>query len=303
MTRLQMLGNKQNEQLFSLRKYLSQVGISRRLALRVQRNAQHAVRERLRHIPEGEVDLLESVSGPLRVELHFEMYAPLFRVHPFFDHYIHECPQVMRKVCHVATHTVVFSPGDVIFHAGECLSEPKMYIVMDGVLQYTPIWGEISTVEIDTWLSEASLWTAWVHQGTLRADSFCRLCTLDAKQFQELAVSFDHPEFDPRLYATSFIEELNQMEDAYTDLPMDIEVKVLHEAGLRFRARRSTGDYEMQTLPRVQRNVNTVGHKIAAMLHFDKPLGSPCRSSSKSSSSSPSNKISRPQLMTRAGSK
>mmetsp|Transcript_27566 Transcript_27566/g.42988 ORF Transcript_27566/g.42988 Transcript_27566/m.42988 type:complete len:972 (+) Transcript_27566:69-2984(+) len=257
MTRLQMLGNKQNQQLASLRKYLGQVGISRRLALRVQRNAQHALREQSRHLPEEKVGLLEMVSGPLRVELHFEMYSPLLRVHPFFDHYTYECPQVMRKVCHTAATTAVFSPGDVIFHAGECLSEPKMYIVMDGALQYTPIWGDISRVEKDTWLGEASLWTHWVHRGTLKAESFCRLCTLDAKQFQELVVSFDHPEFDPRVYATAFVEELNNMEEGHTDLPVTVSAGVV-----------GIGYGKQASCEMLQTQKTTTRHKIAAMLHI-----------------------------------
>merc|ERR1719450_1057199 len=102
MTQWYIIGSQQAQQLTVLRRYLSQNGISKKLALRVQRNAKHALAEQQKHMPESAVCLIKQVSEPLRVELHFEMYNPMLSVHPFFARYVEECPHVVRKVCHTA---------------------------------------------------------------------------------------------------------------------------------------------------------------------------------------------------------
>merc|ERR1719502_549464 len=73
MTQWYIIGSQQSQSLTTLRRYLSQNGISKKLALRVQRNAKHALAEEQKHMPEEEVKLMMAVSEPLRVELHFEM--------------------------------------------------------------------------------------------------------------------------------------------------------------------------------------------------------------------------------------
>merc|ERR1712032_1246131 len=66
-----------------LRKYLLDNAISYILTMRVQRSAQHALLEQQNYIPEGHVELLELVSEPLRIELHFELYSRILKCHPF----------------------------------------------------------------------------------------------------------------------------------------------------------------------------------------------------------------------------
>merc|ERR1740130_1183783 len=103
MTQWYIIGSQQAQQLTLLRRYLSQNGISKKLALRVQRNAKFSMKEEQKHMPESGVALMKHVSEPLHVELHFEMYNPMLQVHPFFARYVEECPHVVRKVCHTAT--------------------------------------------------------------------------------------------------------------------------------------------------------------------------------------------------------
>merc|ERR1719271_638624 len=76
LVQLHIIGGSQARQLSTLRKYLNQNSISKNLALRVQRSARHAISGDLS--PDA-VDLLAVVSEQLRLEMHFEMYAELFR--------------------------------------------------------------------------------------------------------------------------------------------------------------------------------------------------------------------------------
>merc|ERR1711920_224780 len=61
-----------------------------------------------------------------------------------------------------------------------------------------------------------------MHQGLFKAMCDGRLCVLCAHKFVSIVGQFDHPEFDPVLYAAAFVEHLNELEGQcidVTDLP------------------------------------------------------------------------------------
>jgi len=220
MTRLIVIGSQQSTQTALLRRYLFQNNISSGLAWRIQRNASFAISEREKNMPESQIELLQIISGPLRVELHFEIFSPVLSRHRFFVRYTEECPQVMRKVCHGALSIVLVSHGDVIFSVGEFPSEPKVYFPKSGELEYMKMDGETSLVDSNIWVAEAVLWTSWTHRGQLTAAMDCSLSVVMAKAFQEIVVEFEHHMFDPKMYAAEFVADLNRCEQVdITDLP------------------------------------------------------------------------------------
>jgi len=218
MTQFYIIGSQTSQQLVTLRQYLAQNRISNKLALRVTRNAQHAMAEQQRSMPEAGVLLIKKVSEPLRVELHFEMFSPMLCVHPFFARYIVECPHVVRKVCHQAMEKAAVSVGDIIFNVGEIPAKPKMFIVTMGQLRYNSVADGKHIVNEGQWISEAPLWVPWVHRGLLVAVADSYLCTLAAKEFQAIVDQFEHIGFDPRDYAKRFAEELNNHVGEVNDL-------------------------------------------------------------------------------------
>lgn len=219
MTQLYIMGNQQNQQLNIMRRYLSSNGISKGLALRVTRNAQHAMKMRQRSTPEAAVGLADLVSEPLRIELHFEMYFPLLGNHAFFEEYYKQAPHVVRKICHGAMSRDSNSMGDIIFHYGE--HSETMMILKVGVMKYT--WGGGNEKIIDVpgfWLSEAPLWTNWIHRGILYAVEDTISFNLDAPSFHKIVSDFKLSNFDPAHYAKEFVQTLNA-QDAVTDLPFE----------------------------------------------------------------------------------
>lgn len=228
MTQLHMLSKKDTEKFQVLKRYLSKHEISSALTLRVIHNAQHALSETQRFIEESKVELLGLISDPLRVELHYELYAPVLRVHPFFNHFCDSCPQVMKKICHGAMSQLLVSAGDVVFMPGEVPSPPQMFIVCSGELSYHTMSGAISYVEVGHWISEATLWTPWIHQGMLKVSSDCRLCRLDATKFLEFTARFD-PDFDIRKYARAFVTAMNNGEMDLSDLPYHDDIEEIQE--------------------------------------------------------------------------
>jgi len=229
MTQLHMLSRQDAEKFHMLKQYLQKNQISTILTVRVMHNAQHALAETQRFMEESRVELLSLISEPLRVELHFELYSPVLEVHPFFRCFIDACPQVMKRVCHQAMSQLLVSTGDVIFMLGEVPSPPRMFVICSGELSYYPVNGAVTTVEAGQWLSEATLWTSWTHQGMLKAASDCRLCLLNANKFQELAENFDY-DFDLRSYARAFVHSMNTGLIDASDLPFDTDAIDLLEA-------------------------------------------------------------------------
>lgn len=207
LTHLHIIGGAHSRQLATLRKYLKQNRISSNLALRVQRSAQHAVTGDL--APDS-VELLAVVAEPLRVEMNFEMYSAILGNHPFFTDYIYEDPQVIRRVCHFGMSMVLLAKGDVVFSKGELPREPKMYFVVKGLLDYY-CRGDTVTIGERQWAAEAALWTTWTHRGTLTSSTDVKMAALDSKTFRDLVHRFrGKKSFDPRLYASEFVEHLNK---------------------------------------------------------------------------------------------
>jgi hypothetical protein len=213
MTRLHILSSRQSRQLSMLRRYLIQNGISDKLTIRVQRNALHAIAEQQRLMNEKHVELLQAISEPLRVELHFEMYSPVLAVHPFFEALTEECPPVIQKTCHIAMSTLLVSNGDILFNAGEIPETPKMYILCNGLYDYTQyaevVFPVTTMLYAEQWLAEACLWVPWMYRGVLKAGIDGRVCVLDSTLFGSIVRQFDHPDIDPKNYAVEFVKELN----------------------------------------------------------------------------------------------
>eukprot|EP00929_Paragymnodinium_shiwhaense_P079396 TRINITY_DN41327_c0_g1_i1.p1 TRINITY_DN41327_c0_g1~~TRINITY_DN41327_c0_g1_i1.p1 ORF type:complete len:917 (-),score=196.65 TRINITY_DN41327_c0_g1_i1:78-2828(-) len=221
MTKLHLITSGQARKFSMLRKYLAQNAVSTKLLLRVLRNAQHALQEKQRFLPESSVELMTQISEPLRIELHYELYSPVMTAHPFFCRYMEQCPQVMRKVCHRAMKIISVTTGDIIFEAGETPQEPKMYILLKGLMQYLSIGGRAHTVNEKDWMAEATLWTQWMHLGRAKATVDCQLCTVESKKFQDIVSQFEHPDFNPRLYAKEFVTDLNDCAGELSDLRFD----------------------------------------------------------------------------------
>ncbi|CAE8644030.1 unnamed protein product, partial [Polarella glacialis] len=171
LTRLEIATASDSSKLMELKRFLKDHCISPSITLRVQRNATHAMQQKRSLMPEGDVELLQLISEPLRVELHFEMHMPLFKEHPFFYLYAQVWPMLMKQVCHTCIAHLGLSNGDVVFNQNEYMHEPAMFFVSKGRLRYTKIAEtqetEITTVKYGDWAAEAVLWTPWMHVGTL----------------------------------------------------------------------------------------------------------------------------------------
>jgi hypothetical protein len=218
LTQQYIIGGSGARQMATLKKYLNQNKIPKNLIKRLCRSAKHAVSGDLQ--PDT-VDLLNVVSEPLKIEMHYEMYSRVLSCHPFFLDFLNANNQVMRRVCHSCMSMLLLDSGDVLFRRGDEASEPKMYFVCNGILEYRDKYDEVTIVTERMWAGEPALWCAWRHPGTLSATSDAKIGMLDAELFQEVCSTYMKKSkgqaFNPKRYAAAFVEELNKCSEL-TDL-------------------------------------------------------------------------------------
>lgn len=215
MTRLQIITSAQSSQLYQLRSFLTDRGISRKLSMRVQRNAQHVMLELKRKMPESSVELLKLISDPLMIEVHFEVHSEILMKHPFFWCFNEVNPAGIRKVCHTAVNWLSLTTGDILFSDLETPTAPTMYFVMMGSMEYKRPIGDLGRLDTTyvvapQWLCEGALWTSWVHCGTARANTETRLLALDAAKFQDIGSNLSTQHLGK--YAEGFVELMNAIE-------------------------------------------------------------------------------------------
>eukprot|EP00927_Polykrikos_kofoidii_P045917 TRINITY_DN40073_c0_g1_i2.p1 TRINITY_DN40073_c0_g1~~TRINITY_DN40073_c0_g1_i2.p1 ORF type:complete len:798 (+),score=127.37 TRINITY_DN40073_c0_g1_i2:244-2637(+) len=187
MTRLRNMNSEYAKQLLKFQRYIRYHKISTPLAVRMRRHLEHRLLRADRHIVEKDVELVTLLSEPLRMEMHFEVFAPYLEMHPFFKDVFEDSLQTMRKVCHTCVTEILLSYGDLLFASGDSCG--RMFIIKSGSLEYT---SEESThsdpedVNRGEWLSEASLWTEWTHVGAAVCPSRCNLMALDVELFHNV---------------------------------------------------------------------------------------------------------------------
>lgn len=221
----------------SLRDYLVDKGISRQLTVRVQRNAHHSLQESRHNCPERDVELLHIISEPLRMEIHFELYAPILRKHPLFAYMLENegSSVTIRKVSHSAVNTTILSTGDVLFTDGEVKDPAEMYFVTKGDIRYKHLNNGTTYLSVGDWIAEPVLWLQWTHRGNLKAWSECELLALDANAFRASAQQARNQHTNLGRYAIEFGKLISQ--DILTDvdeedIAIETVTKVFHEEEL-----------------------------------------------------------------------
>jgi len=231
MTQISIVANHQSHQLKVLSRYLQAHNISKRLSERLQRNVQHALRIQAGGTPEHEIKVLKLVTEPLMKELHFELYAPVLRVHPLFRLLSDEDPASLRTICHTAIAEIVVFEADVIFCPGEVSSNPCMLFVLSGTLQYIQTDEDSDVLDLDRtmpgseiahgeWLCEHFLWTKWIYQGMLLAKTESRLLALTARRFQEI---LSNTKSKLPQYAAQFVAAVNRDIESMSDLGSSVD--------------------------------------------------------------------------------
>jgi len=167
-TQLVLIRNQQASQLASLKRYLKQCSVSRRLVARAVCSARLVLQRRLTRTVQADVKLLDLIPKPMRAEIHYQAHAHILAVHPFFRRYNHENPPAVSALCDRAVSILWVEEEDLLFTEGDVSGRPKMFFVVGGELKYTRAQKRFEPILVaGAWASEMALWTNWVDHGTM----------------------------------------------------------------------------------------------------------------------------------------
>eukprot|EP00439_Symbiodinium_sp_Y106_P030075 s4345_g3.t1 len=232
-TSLRKMTGRHSSQLWLLRKFLRQRGISLDLQVRINRYINVVLTNTQRYVQYSDVELFGHLSGPLHNELQTELNKPRLLIHPFFVNMLDKFEALMRKVCCSVPVEMALSRGDVLFNGGE--EAQHMYFLCSGGLTDFVREGDYWHVESRTfhslgaeqWFCEAVLWTPWVHQGRVRAKSETELISLSSAKFRDVLSEYPKHMSFMRMYGLVFLSQLQdwyEVSQRLTDLDMDVSV-------------------------------------------------------------------------------
>eukprot|EP00930_Biecheleria_cincta_P098033 TRINITY_DN8971_c0_g2_i1.p1 TRINITY_DN8971_c0_g2~~TRINITY_DN8971_c0_g2_i1.p1 ORF type:complete len:750 (+),score=103.08 TRINITY_DN8971_c0_g2_i1:24-2252(+) len=211
MTQLQLMTAKQKRDVNILQRFLLDNKVSRTLVRRILDCATQSIEDQRRTPPEDMVELLQELSIPLQTELHYDIYSRFLVDHPFFHGYNKCNPPGMRAVCHTAVIKCKTAAGDVLFSSGESLSNPQMYMLITGRLEYLLDAAERAIYPGEC-VNEAVLWTPWPQQiGTLRVAEEGQVLCIQADLFRQICEQYQTETFYPARYAQQFVSTLNHV--------------------------------------------------------------------------------------------
>lgn len=228
MTRLRTINSHSFAQTLLLNKFLRQNQISRDLASRVTRYVQLFQSHYQAFVDASKVEYLKLLSGPLKVELQWEVHGPVLKEHPFFHKASMTGQSAMHHLCYKGVSSGFLAREDVLFHWGvEC---DKMYFPQRGYLFYRRPPGFLHTPRYvvltrDEWFCENALWTPWMHHGLMKTLTEVNMVTLHVSDFH--ATVRAHPELFlvGRNYARGFVAVMNDPDESrpFTwDVPWEI---------------------------------------------------------------------------------
>lgn len=222
LTKRYLMDDHGARRLATLKSYLRQNRVSQQLAVKINRNAKHVVTGDL---TEADVEILSTITEPLRIQLHVEMHSRFLQSHPLLADLL-QTPSAydtwIREVCHEAVWIWHVACSSTIFELGEEPKQPKVYIAgANGTLEYTDSFGATEMLRERQWIAEPALWTAWTHRGTLSVISNCNIAVICAKTFRSICKKLKMHKKEKWLpiarYAKQFLVELNAATDV-TDI-------------------------------------------------------------------------------------
>jgi len=235
-----------------LAEYTKARGIGSLLAGQVRNWLKHAqstssdMRDRL------DPELFELLPPRLMTELRLEAWSAVLARNPLFSMIRSKHPRAECKLCYEALSEIHLFQRNALFTTGDACT--RLFFTVTGTCAYLcgkdpdarlklqrggskipNQWtrqisnGSSSEPSIDeqveetrvnpnTWLCEASLYTAWTHCGDFRAHTDAMLLGIGADEVAMVVKQYEQAFVDVVIYAKVFIEELNRFKGQYSDL-------------------------------------------------------------------------------------
>jgi len=203
-----------DQELWAMRRFFREQHISRQLTSRVLRYSERIIKPKFQHQDSAAVKMLALLPVALNNEVHYEMYHKSLKVHPLFAFLCDHSVGLMHKICTNSLQELMLDVAELLFSPGqEC---PAMYFVNSGEMAYFLGEEDRITIGAKSSFCEAVLWTPWIHQGRMFAQTETAIVALGAKSFHDEAKRFGADMEILQTYAKKFVENMNMLAGNFT---------------------------------------------------------------------------------------
>merc|ERR1719362_268114 len=222
-------------QLKQLRRYLNQNRIHAQLQLEVIEQATtHLVHEQIVRADDVK-GLLQMLPTTLHLKLLCAIHAPPLVANPLFELWRAMELDAICDLCSEAVDVTLHLSNDSVFFAGT--EAQGAFIVRQGKLRYVQKPGTsklsyVKTTDItpEMWLSEAALWSHWVHVGDLSAETASQVMEVNAKKLWDVVSKYPEVGAETAQYAMNFHLRMATAKPPHAVWPDDVEVQPLMDA-------------------------------------------------------------------------
>lgn len=240
----------------ALRQFLKNNNVSQKLAIRMRHVLRRSVHSKLKTADEEA--MLAELPPDVLTQLDAELRTPLLSKNPFFRELAAQFPRILVRLCHEACDTSTLLGMEIVFHSGDLAR--ATYFVARGRMEYIQLQSQLdsefrtvadsgveespqrSAVEPqgslwqaggagllradprpvlpDMWISEATLWSAWIHRGDFYCKSDSQVVALKADNFVLIVSEHPSARFTGAEYAKKFKQYMQQfsIDHRYSDL-------------------------------------------------------------------------------------
>jgi len=225
MTQLRNIDSERNEQLATLRKYLTANKISSSLVHRIGVCLKKAAKGAKRRIHEEDVVMMHLLPWNLKTDLQEEVYLPILSVHPLFVILANNSRLQLKKLLQHGLEEISLGTGQEFCNSGDVAE--YMYFIVNGVLSYKEehVLEQRSMVSGGQWVAEPVLWIVWKHSGQLIGTNQCELIAIKATKFQEVFTQSGCDSSDQvKKYARLFVRYFKSFPESLSDIWADMDL-------------------------------------------------------------------------------
>lgn len=233
---LSKMVGKLDRDLWILRKFCKQKHVSRELTLRMKRYIDLVIVPNFHKLHTEDVILLPKLSAHLRAQLNKELVSQILCVHPFFENLKNKHDGVFNSIANDGSlDHMSLARGDVAFGSGQ--EAHSLLLVSDGILDYIAVSGNKEDapqqVAKGDWVSEAVLWTKWIHQGQCQASVESTAMLVNSARLQKELLENGPVMGFVRKYGQEFIKRLNTLAETTGSMPTDIHSHLGKDINIR----------------------------------------------------------------------
>jgi len=168
----QIMCRDQTNRVRQLQLFLDQQNVQRQIAVKVRRQVKDRQIDAKR-LTEDDVPALKLLSSSMLQDLRLEIFRKYVNTHPLFRLWASLDYLVVTRLCSDSMDLTFQRKNDHLFQAG--FHAEHMFFLVCGQLSYVQAPGFFEgearpiTVDKETWLCEAALWSDWIHVGKAEA--------------------------------------------------------------------------------------------------------------------------------------